>query len=150
MDLNKIEEILLPYLEENNLYLYEIKWIKEYGYKVLQVAIDNKDGTNIDTDTLALCNEFLSKELDKYDEDMPEYMLEVCSPGAEKELRNKEEILKSVGKYIHIESTNDTYEGDLLSFIDDKLSIKVNQKGRIKTIDIKYEDIKKIRLAVKF
>ena len=150
MDLNKIEEILLPYLEENNLYLYEIKWIKEYGYKVLQVAIDNKDGTNIDTDTLALCNEFLSKELDEYDEDMPEYMLEVCSPGAEKELRNKEEILKSVGKYIHIDSTNDTYEGDLLSFIDDKLSIKVNQKGRIKTIDIKYEDIKKIRLAVKF
>ncbi|MGM9971777.1 MAG: ribosome maturation factor RimP [Anaeroplasmataceae bacterium] len=149
MELNKVEEILKPYLEAHDLKLYEIKWVNEFGYKILQVSIDNKTG--IDTDTLALCNEYLSKELDKYDSLMGEYMLEVCSPGAEKPLRNEEEVLESVGKYVCI-NTNSGEEiiGDLLEFTDNVLVIKINVKGRMKKVSVNYNDIRKIRLAVKF
>ena len=92
MDLKKVEALLEPYLKENELSLYSIEMVKEFGYLILRVSIDKKDG--IDVETLALCNEYLAIELDKIDSDMPEYMLEVCSPGAEKELRNLEEILE--------------------------------------------------------
>lgn len=149
MELSKVEEILMPYLEEHELKLYEIKWVNEFGYRILQVSIDNKDG--IDTDTLALCNDYLSTELDKYDSDMGEYMLEVCSPGAEKVLRNAEEVLESVGKYVHFQTVSgETVEGELLSFENDVLTVKVNIKGRFKNTQANYSDIKKIRLAVKF
>lgn len=148
MDLKKVEEILLPYLEEHNLSLYDIKWTKEYGYNVLQVLIDKDNG--IDTDTLALCNEFLSIELDKIDSQETEYMLEVSSPGAEKPLRNKDEVLKSIGKYIHVKLQNEEFDGELIDFDNEILTIKINVKGRIKNISVNYDDIKKIRLAVRF
>lgn len=148
MELNKVIDILNPYLEKMQLKLYDIKWSKEFGYKILQVFIDKVGG--IDTDTLALCNDYLSQELDKIDEDMGEYMLEVSSPGAEKELRNSTEILESVGSYVNVKTDKEEILGELISFDNDILVVKINIKGRMKNVSIKYEDIKKIRLAVKF
>lgn len=148
MDLTKVKEILVPYLEKNNLTLYDVKWTSEYGYKVLQVFVDKAGG--IDTDTLAVVNEYLSTELDKLDGDMGEYMLEVSSPGAEKELRNKEEVLENVGKYIFVKTDDNVYEGDFISFVDDVVVIRINIKGRMKNVNVNYSDIKLIRLAVKF
>lgn len=147
MDLNKVKEILAPYVEENNLKLYDVKFTSEYGYKILQVFLDKSGG--IDTDTLALANEFLSSKLDEIDSDMGEYMLEVSSPGAEHELRNEEEIKEAIGEYIYIRTEKDIFEGYLNSFENNVLNIKINIKGRIKNIDVNYSDIKEIRLSVK-
>ena len=143
------KEILKPFLEERNLKLYDSELVKEDGNLILRVTIDNIDGP-IDIDTLALANEYLSDRIDKYDKDMPEYMLEVSSRGAERTLDNDEEITDSVGMYIHVEKNdNQIFEGYLEEFIDDNLKVKINLKGRIKRIDIKKQDIKLIRLAVK-
>ncbi len=147
MDLEKVREILKPYVEAHDLKLYDVKFTKEYGYKILQVFLDKKGG--IDTDTLALANDYLSEKLDEIDSDMGEYMLEVSSPGAEHDLRNKEEIIEAIGEYIYVKTPTDIYEGYLNSFDNDILSIKINIKGRIKNIDVNYSDIKQIRLSVK-
>lgn len=148
MDLNAVREILEPYIVKNDLKLYDVKWTSEYGYKILQVFVDKSGG--IDTDTLALVNEYLSTELDKIDQDMGEYMLEVSSPGAEKELRNESEVLENVGEYIFVKTDELAQEGYLLSFEDGILVIRINIKGRMKNINVNYSDIKQIRLAVKF
>ncbi len=147
MDLNKVKDILIPYLEEKGLSFYSIEFVKEADALILRICID-KDG-GIDIDDLALCNEFLSEKMDSIDNDMKEYFLEVSSPGAEKELRNIDEIIKNVGSYVHIELENMIYEGNLLEVIDNNIVIRFNAKGRFKTIHIPYEDIKFIRLAVK-
>ena len=147
MDLEKVKEILKPYVEENELKLYDVRFTKEYGYKVLQVFLDKKGG--IDTDTLALANDYLSERLDSIDQDMGEYMLEVSSPGAEHPLRNEEEELEAIGEYIYVRNETDAYEGYLNSFENGILNIKINIKGRIKNIDVNYSDIKEIRLSVK-
>ena len=88
LDVKIIEDLVKPICEEKGLMLYEVLWVKEYGFQVLRVSIDKPNG-GIDSDTLGLVNELLSEKLDAYDDDMPEYMLEVCSPGAERTLRNK-------------------------------------------------------------
>lgn len=147
MDLKKVEELVLPYLDEHNLKLYEVIFVKEFGYQVLRVSVDKQGG--IDVDTLAQVNEYLAKRLDEIDSDMPEYMLEVCSPGAEKTLRNKEEVLESVGMYVNVKTPDMVYEGTLESFENDVLQMKINVKGRFKKVEIDYDNIKKIRLAVK-
>ncbi len=147
MDLKKVEALLQPYLIEHELSLYSIEMVKEFGYLILRVSIDSKDG--IDVDTLALCNEFLAVELDKIDSDMPEYMLEVCSPGAEKELRNLDEIKESISKYIHVEVEGMVYEGTLEEVSDLGIVVRYNAKGRFRKINIPHAEIKFIRLAVK-
>lgn len=147
MDLNKVKEILKPYLDENNLQFYDIEMVKEYGYLILRVLIDKSGG--IDVDDLAKCNEFLSEKLEGLDSDLPEYMLEVSSPGAEKVLRNIDEIKENINAYIHVEIPNMIYEGILEEVVDEQIVIKYNAKGRFRKISIPYAEIKLIRLAVK-
>ena len=80
---------------------------------------------------------------------MPEYMLEVCSKGAEMPLKTIEEVKEHIGSYVHIEVLNMIYEGVLEDVLDNNLTVRINAKGRFKTVVIQYENIKNIRLAVK-
>ena len=148
MNIEKVKEILNPYLEKNNFKLYDVEFVRESGMDILRVLVSKKDGINIDE--LAQINNYLSEELDKYSEFDVEYMLEVSSPGAEMPLRNKEEIADNVSKYVNVNTGDKVYEGQLLSFENDVLVVRVNLKGRFKNFEIPYENIKKIRLAVKF
>ena len=147
MDINICKEILKPFLDEHNLTFYRVEYVKEFGENILRVIVDSKEG--IDLDTLGQANEYLSERLDKYDQDMDNYLLEVSSRGAERTLDNDDEINEAIGKYIHVELENMIYEGYLLKFCDDVLEVKINIKGRIKNIKINKNEIKLVRLAVK-
>ncbi len=147
MDINICKEILKPFLDEHNLTFYSVGYVKEFGENILRVIVDSKEG--IDLDTLGQANEYLSERLDKYDQDMDNYLLEVSSRGAERTLDNDDEINEAIGKYIHVELENMIYEGYLLKFCDDVLEVKINIKGRIKNIKINKNEIKLVRLAVK-
>lgn len=80
---------------------------------------------------------------------MPEYMLEVSSPGAEKPLKSLEEVCRHVHDYIHIELENAIYEGTLEKVENGSLEVRYNAKGQFRKILIPYDQIKLIRLAVK-
>ena len=147
MDINICKEILAPFIKEHDLIFYDVSLVKEFGYLILRVLLDKKGG--IDLETLSLANEYLSERLDAYDMDMPEYMLEVSSPGAEKELRNQEEIVDSIGQYVHVEVENMVYEGILEDANNDNITLRINVKGRFKKQIIMINEVKLIRLAVK-
>jgi len=147
MDINICKEILEPFLKEHDLIFYSVELVKEYGTTILRVILDKKDGADIEL--LAQANEYLSERIDKYDTDMPEYMLEVSSRGAERTLDNEDEINEALGEYIHVELSNMVYEGVLNENNVDSILMTINIKGRFKKIPIKKEDIKLIRLAVK-
>jgi len=144
-----IKTILEPILEEKNLVFYDTEIVKEDNNLIVRVTIDNPNGL-IDIDSLAEINQYLTDRIDKYDSDMPEYMLEVSSPGAERLLRNEEEIKNSIEKYIHVETNNMIYEGVLKEVNDDNIIVRINIKGRFKNQPINKNEIKLIRLAVKF
>lgn len=147
-DLNVVRDIVNSFIEENNDYkLFDVKWVNEFGYQILQVLLDKKGGIN--SDELGIANDYISTRLDKYESELPQnYMLEVSSPGAEKPLRNEEEVLENVGEKIFARTESDAYEGILLSFEGDELEIKINVKGRIKKVKVKYSSILEIRLSV--
>ncbi len=147
MDLKIVNNILEPFLKENELELYDVELVKEFGYLILRVSIDKAGG--IDVDTLALANEYLSERIDAYDQDMPEYMLEVCSPGAEKPLKTDKDIENSLGMYVHVEVPQMIYEGTLEACDSESITIRYNAKGRFRKIVINKNEIKLLRLAVK-
>lgn len=149
MNLDVVKDILNPFIEEHNLKFISSELVKEDGNLILRVIIDSPNGS-IDIDTLALANEYLSDRIDEYDKDLPEYFLEVSSPGAERELKTKEDIINSIDKYVHIEIENMIYEGYLMEVNDQDLVIRINMKGRFKNIKVDLSTIKLIRLAVKF
>ena len=126
--IEKVKEIILPYLEENNVSLFDIEYVFEDNENILRIYIDN-DEENMDLLTCVNISEGLSKILDVNDPiDVP-YSLEVSSPGAERVLRNIEEVKKAIGKYIYLETSEVFYYGTLLNLVDDELEIEYFQKN---------------------
>lgn len=147
MELEKVREIVLNIIKDKEYSLYDISEEKIGNDNILQILIDKEP--HISIDELAYLNEAISLELDKIDANWPPYLLEVSSPGAEKELRNYEEIANSIEKYVYFEVADANYFGYLLEVNPEYLVIKLNLKGRIKKQQIAINDILFIRLAVK-
>ena len=147
--IEKVKEIILPYLEEEQVLLFDIEYVFEDNENILRIYIDNEE-ENMDLLTCVNISEGISKLLDENDPiDVP-YSLEVSSPGAERPLRNEEEVKKSIGKYIYLETETEAYTGTLLNYSDGVLELQYLVKNIKKKTTINYQDIKSIRLAIKF
>ena len=81
-----VEKVRIPIqkiVEENGLILYDLEYLKEEGTFFLRVSIERPDKT-MDFDTCSVISEKISDLLDEIDPISHEYILEVCSPGAER------------------------------------------------------------------
>ena len=144
MDLNSFKDELSKDIESIGYHLYSLDFEKKDS--ILHVYLDE----SLDLNQMETVSEKISGFMDKYDKDFDEYLLDVTSIGVERPIRNKEELSKAVGSYIHIKSKDMDLDGTLIRFEDDVLTIEYLDKTRKKTISIDYKDIKKIRYAVKF
>lgn len=150
-----VEKIAEPIIEELNLELVEIEYVKEGKNWFLRLYIDKESG--IDIEECAMVSERLSEKLDALDPDpIPHnYFLEVSSPGAERPLKKTEDFERSVGKYVNVKlyeqiDGEKTYEGKLLSFDGEELTIEYAVKTRKKQLTIPLNKVAKARLAVTF
>ena len=100
-----IKTVIEPVLEEMNIQLYDLTWRQEGNTRILQIAVMKEDGS-MDIDTCSEVSERIGVVMDEKDIISSEYFLEVCSPGAERELRNDEEIKKAIGEFIYIKFKN--------------------------------------------
>lgn len=140
-----------------NLSIEDVEWVVEGGNNILRIIADSKDGLNIDEATEL--NNLISEALDKDEFIEEEYMLEVSSPGIEKVLKNDDDIRKNINEYVHIDF-NDVFklenyqlkdiEGYLKDYKDNIFYLEVNLKGKIKKVEVKKEEVKIIRKAIKF
>lgn len=81
-----IEELAKPIVDELNLELVDIEFVKEGRNWFLRVYVDTPEG-GIDIDQCAQVSERLSLLLDEKDPITQNYYLEVSSPGAERPLK---------------------------------------------------------------
>src|SRR5699024_158074 len=136
--IRKTEELILPILQEKEMELVEIEYVKEGPNWFLRVYIDKEDG--LDISDCGEISEQLSQKLDETDPIKGAYFLEVSSPGAERPLKKKEDFTKNINNNIYVtlyEPMNGekAYEGKLLSFVDDVVAIQYFVKGRKKHIE---------------
>ena len=156
---NNVVSKVKPFIEEivtsNGLHLYELEFVKEDGMWFLRVSIEKDDGT-MDFETAEVISNLVSSKLDELDPIEHEYVLDVCSPGAERPIRNKEEFKNNLNEYITVylnqedENKKDSYTGDLLEVNEEDIVMSYKDKTRIKKVSIKFENISKAHLAIKF
>lgn len=145
------EELVQPILQESNLELVDIEYVKEGKNWFLRVYID-KDG-GVDITECGRVSEQLSEQLDKHDPIKDPYFLEVSSPGAERPLKRKQDFLKYLNQSIYVKLYEPIdgakeYQGMLLNFVDDTVTMEYKEKTRKKQVEIPYKKIAKARLAV--
>ncbi|AKP65639.1 ribosome maturation factor RimP [Levilactobacillus koreensis] len=144
-----------PIVAQHQFELVDVEFVKEGKSWYLRLYIDKPGGINIEE--CAMVSDEVSEKMDSLDPDpIPQaYFLEVSSPGAERPLKKPEDFERAVGDYIHVSlyqkiGQSKVYEGTLLTLTDDSMDLKVNLKGRIKTLTIPREAIAQARLAIKF
>ena len=151
--LEKIKKAILPALNDLNLSLYELIYVHENNENYLRVFVDSKD--TIDMDMIVEATQVISAILDEIDPIENEYILEVSSAGAEKVLKTKEDVENAISSYVFAKLINpqqgiDSIEGYLKDFSNDLITIEYLDKTRKKELVIAYDNIKLIRLAIKF
>lgn len=143
MKLDELKRRIARETDAVGYYLYDMEYKKQRGQYVLSVLIDHKDGITVDD--CEIVSKHLNPLLDEWDPFPGAYNFEVTSPGAERELRNENEIKNAVGKFVHVETYEGTHEGQLIAFDEDLLKIKTDRD----MLYIRYYDVTMIRLAIK-
>lgn len=129
-----VEEMVQPYLDEHGFELVDVEYVKEGSSWFLRVFVDKEGG--IDIEDCGLISEYLSQKLDENDPIPTAYFLEVSSPGAERPLKKKEDIVKAVGKnvfvtlYEPIDGLKE-FEGKLESFENEELVVQTARKNTL-------------------
>ncbi|RFA37743.1 ribosome maturation factor RimP [Virgibacillus dokdonensis] len=147
------EELVLPILKQKNLELVDVEYVKEGKNWFLRVYIDKEGG--VDITECGEVSEELSEQLDQTDPIAEAYFLEVSSPGAERPLKKKKDFEENMNKQIYVKlyepiNGEKEYEGKLVDFANDVITISYKLKTRNQTVEIPFEKIAKARLAVSF
>ena len=149
-----VTELIEPVISEP-FELVDVEYGKVGSDYILSVFVDKPGGITVN-DTADL-TDIISPLLDTIKPDpFPEqYFLEVTSPGLERPLKTKEALAGAIGQYIHVSlyqaiEKQKVFEGTLLDFVDDVLTLEYLDKTRKKEVSIPYNLVSKARLAVKF
>ncbi len=148
-----VEGLVSPILENLQLELVDVEYVKEGKDWFVRVYIDSSEG--IDIEQCGTVSEQLSEKLDELDPVPHLYFLEVSSPGAERPLKKEKDFVKAIGKQVYMKTYEPIdgekqFEGELTSFDGETVIITYMVKTRKKVIEIPYEKIASARLAVTF
>lgn len=149
-----VKKAVLPLVESKDCYLDDIIFEKENNEWYLRIFVDKNEGS-LDMDTCVEVTDLISAKLDEIDPINQEYYLEISSPGLERPLKTYEAVVKSEGEYVYIElkdpknGMSELY-GTITKVEDGVLSLEYLVKNIRKKCTIEYDNIKFIRMAVKF
>ena len=150
--LKQIKEMCTTLLQAEEIQLYDVSWQQEGRNRILQIAIMREDGS-MDIDTCAMMSEIISQKLDELDLVSGEYFLEVCSPGAERELKDDVQIKAALNEYVYVKLRNpqagyDALKGYLIAVEEDAITISYMDKAVKKQAKVQKYNIALIRLSV--
>ena len=149
----RVWEIAEPLADEIGIWIWDVEFVKEGADKHLRITIDNEEGITIED-----CEKFhraIDAPLDEADPIAEAYILEVSSPGIERELKYPEHIEACEGWDVEVKlyapkDGSKAFRGVLIGYEEDgniaieiggeKVSFKPDEVAKIAT----YYDFGKI------
>lgn len=147
--IKKVEEYVMPIIEQNNYELVETEFVKEGANYYLRLYIDKEGGFSIND--CEIVSRYLEQKLEEDDFIDKAYILEVSSPGIDRVLKKDSEYVKYKGRIVDIKLYKPIdkvkeFQGELIGLVDDKIVIKENNQE----ISFNRKDVAICRLAVIF
>lgn len=138
-----VQKMVNEVIENTDLELIDIEYVKEGPFKYLKVYLDKLGGITVD-DT-ADVSRSLNKKLDEKDFIKEQYFLEVSSPGVERPFKTDADFKKNIGEMVEAKffkplDGKKSVKGILIEKNEDTVVIQANEDNI--TLDIK--DISKI------
>ncbi len=145
MNLKVLKQKLIPILEPYTLDIYSIRLKNEYGERVVEILIDTD---TIDVLDLEKIHRSFMDVLDDGDLDDDCY-LEISSLGLERPIETLDDLKKAIGAYVYVEVPKYHGNATVISLDGDVMTLEINDKGRFRKIDAKWDQATNMRYAVK-
>lgn len=125
----RLSELLVPVVEGAGLHLESIETTRAGRYSTVRVVVDLPDGPgDIDLDTLTEVTRVVSDTIDEADPVKGQYILEVTSPGAERELSTARHFRRAVGHDAEITTAEGTVTGTVRAADDACVTLEVDDE----------------------
>ncbi|NMA02773.1 MAG: ribosome maturation factor RimP [Clostridia bacterium] len=126
----KIFDLAKPLVEEKDLELVDVEFVKEGTEWFLRFFIDKPEGITLDD--CELISRILDPKLDEVDYISTAYHLEVSSPGIERPLKTTEAFQRFIGHIINVTTytalnNQKKHRGKLISATDDQLVLQTDE-----------------------
>ncbi len=130
----RVEEIIRPYAQELGLEIWDVTFKKEGSEWYLRIFIDKDGGVGID-DCVDLTHA-ITKPLDDADPIAQNYMLEVSSPGVERELKRDEHFQRYIGSPVTVRTIRPVdgvrdFCGTLVRYENKQLTVKLQDDKEV-------------------
>lgn len=144
---NRIKEIVLPLIKDQNFELVDLEIKGKGPTTILRIFVDKPGGITLDECTAL--SEKLSLNLDVEDFFPQRYTLEVSSPGLDRPLISESDFKRKIGENIKVflkipVDNKSVIEGRIEDFKDQKLWL--NSEGESKAIA--FEKIEKAKIII--
>lgn len=147
-----VANAISDYLQDNNLEIWNIEYVKEGPNWFLRVYIDRQAaGEYVSMDDCQAVSEYLSDILDEAEIIEKTFYLEVSSPGLERELHTRQQLIKYKGSEVSVKlyralDGKKKFEAILEDLDGDCLILNI--EGKLQQIN--RSDIAKINLVAKW
>ena len=136
-----------PIVEEANLRLWDVEYVKEAGAWFLRVYIDKEGGVSIDD--CERISRALDPRLDQLDIFTDRYTFEVSSAGAERQLKREGDFLAFLGHLAEVRLYRPVFGakehiGRLLAYEDGDVVLETKEETR----RFEKQDIAMVRLRI--
>ena len=96
-----VTELAAPIAEKQGCFVWDVEFVKEAGERYLRVYIDN-DAAEVNIEQCEAVSRELDVKLDEVDPIQESYIFEVCSAGAERELKRPSDFQRFLGSEVSV------------------------------------------------
>ncbi len=147
---DEVRDLAGSVARRRRLKLWDIEVGGQKGSSVVRIFVDKEDG--VDLDTVAEVAQEISRGLDLRDPIEGRYVLEVSSPGLERNLRTPDHFAASVGKMVTLKTSGrlarDSHriDGTLTGASDTSVSVALQAEGDGgEEVEVPYDQIRSAR-----
>ena len=145
-----ITQLIEPAVTEAGFYLEEVQLTSAGSHRIVTCIVDGQSPLNLDQVTVV--SRLISELLDTatFMDETP-FTLEVTSPGVDRPLTLPRHWTKNLTRIVKVTLKDETeVSGRLTEFDEIRAVLIENIKGRMKTHEVAFVDIKKAQVEIEF
>ena len=129
-----VAQIAAPAAEKQGCFVWDVEFVKEAGERYLRLYIDN-DEASVNIDQCEAVSREVDALLDELDPIQESYIFEVCSAGAERELKRPSDFQRFLGSQVAVKlysakNGRKEYVGILKEYADGDVSLESGETFR--------------------
>ena len=139
-----VAQLAAPAAEKQGCFVWDVEFVKEAGERYLRVYIDN-DAAEVNIEQCEAVSREVDAKLDELDPIPESYIFEVCSAGAERELKRPSDFARFLGSNVAVKlysakNGRKEYVGVLKSYDDGVVTLEdgaVFQKNEVAQVRLR-------------